>query len=171
MRKFSVSCLLLGVMMIVSSACWAVDFGLKAGAHVPVGDYGDGADTGFTLGGQVGAAITDNLSAGLALNYNMADLSDVDGDVTMIEILPFLDYNLAPEKDFNLFVRGGMGANKWKLNSDTWFVEDDDGVDFMAALGCGVRIMQHVEFLVLYNRMFDSDEDADYVNCTIGYNF
>jgi hypothetical protein len=173
-----------------------MQIGPKVGLHWPIGDYGDVADLGYTIGGQLKAPVNERWSWGVHFAYATADGSDtaggllqvanIDYDVTMFEIYPFVDYYIArgyriQDGQMDFFLRGGLGLNFWDvdftvLGTETPVMSSEDDMDLMIAVGAGVNLFRNFEAVLLYNRIvtadFDGPYDAnEYITITIGYNF
>ena len=165
------------VFVLMSSASFAVELGFKGGVHEPIDDYGDIVDTGFTVGGQIKGPISDRIFWGLHLAYSAAsgEISspggDIDVDVTMVELYPFLDLYAFRSNTSGLFFRGGLGFNFWEIEASSGGMSSsEDGTDMMISAGLGFNFLNGFELVASFNRMFD-DDDADYITATIGYNF
>jgi hypothetical protein len=183
MKRKGLAVIVSMLFLMMASTGFAMEIGIKGGIHMPTGDYGDVVDEGYTFGAQLKAPATDILSWGVHVAYTtaMADKKlegeKVDIDAAMIEVYPFLDFYPVKTDQFDLFLRGGLGFNMWEIEEESKIpgdvTEKDkvDGTDLMIAAGCGINFLRNFELLALYNRVFDSDDDADYFTFTIGYNF
>jgi hypothetical protein len=172
MKRKGVVVLFSAMFLLMSATCFAMQLGVKGGVHMPTGDYGDAFKTGYTFGGQLKMPATDILSWGVHAAYAMADGDGFSGDATMIELYPFVDFYPVKTDQADLFLRGGLGINMWEFEAKSFgYRFKEDGTDLMIAAGAGVNFMRNFEAVALYNRVFDSDDDADYFTFTIGYNF
>lgn len=177
MKRKGLVLIVSALFLMLSGTCFAMQLGIKGGLHMPQGDYGDYADTGFTFGGQLKVPATDVVSWGVHLGYGMAsgDLWGVDVDSTVIELYPFVDFYPVRTDKADVFLRGGLGLNMWEVDVDTGYYGhglsfSDDGTDMMIALGGGVNFMKNFEVAMLYNHVF-GDFDDSYLTFTVGYNF
>lgn len=59
-------------------------FGARAGIALPTGDFGDGFDMGFGIGGNFYQAINDKLTLRVDLDWSTFGASDVDADLTQL---------------------------------------------------------------------------------------
>lgn len=178
MIKKIVSLIILSFILAIPSILSAEEFefrpmlGIKGGLHVPMRDYGDAFDTGFTIGLQYKSkglqgkkGMNFNI---LQLNYIKADASESNLDSTMIEIQVGQDvYPFALKvAGYPLFIRFSFGYNFYEIGN-----YDNDA--FMIQFGGGLNIGRNFELALSYNHIFDSDVDAniDYTTFTLGYNF
>jgi hypothetical protein len=201
MKRKGLIILISAMCVLISSVGFAqvmenMQLGPKAGLHWPIGDYGDVADLGYTIGGQLKAPINERWSWGVHFAYATADGDESVGatvsqdyDVSMFEIYPFVDYFLArdyrvQESRMDFFLRGGLGLNFWEVDVNRIQIgpgagvisRSEDDMDLMMAIGGGVNFLGNFEALVLYNRILTADFEGDkdineYITLTIGYNF
>lgn len=176
MKRKGVVVLFSAMFLLMSATCFAMQLGVKGGVHMPMGDYGDLVDTGFTFGGQMKMPATDVLSWGVHATYSMAsgDLLGVDVDSTMIELYPFVDFYPVRTDQADFFLRGGLGLNMWEIEADSHYYGvsmSEDGTDLMVAFGGGVNFMRNFEAVALYNMGLGDLDDVEYFTFTIGYNF
>lgn len=171
----------------------ALQWVVKAGAHIPAGDYGEVVeDTGFLFGGEIKKPLGDFWSLGLHLSYSEAigegkevyewgdyyngfyitdyDVLYYDVHVTMIECYPFFDFHILRGERLGAFFRGGLGVNHTmvKVESD-WGNDSEkfDETDVMFAFGAGLNFWKHFEVLALYN----DTPDLIYYTLSVGINF
>jgi len=130
--KIKIFVITTAIVIMISTASFALELGIKGGFAMPTGATGSFLDTGLTMGGQIRAPISDNLSFGLHAGYSIADgdlISDrneyrgrglllrteEETDYTAIEIFPFADYFLLrADNSGDFFLRGGLGVHMWE---------------------------------------------------------
>jgi hypothetical protein len=160
------------VFVMMSATCFAMELGIKGGVHMPTGDYGDAFDTGYTFGGQLTAPVSDIFSFGAHVAWSTADFDGPDGDVTMLEFYPYVNFYPMKTDQTSIFVRAGAGINSWEVEMKSFGMKfEDDGTDLMIAAGLGVNLARNLEIVALFNRVFEDDDDIDYYTITVGYNF
>ena len=174
MKRKGLLVIVFAVCLMLSTSGFAIELGVKGGLHMPMGDYGDLVDTGYTIGGQMKMPATDVVSWGVHAGYAMAsgDFLGADVDTTLIELYPFVDFYPVRTDRADVFLRGGLGFNMWDIEVDKpgHGSYSDDGTDMMIAAGGGVNFMKNFEAVALYNMVF-GDFDDSYFTLTIGYNF
>ena len=187
-RAVAVALVVSMAIIMFPGSSFALNFGLRGGAHIPTGDYGDIANTAFAFGLHFKLPVSPNSAAGLHLGYSKADGKGTLGrpaveidDVVMTELYLFWDYYAFRQTPASMFLRGGLGVNRWEIEGRVRGAMPDelpiyrrskeDDIDLMIAVGPGVILYDHFEIMLLYNRILTGDFDEGYVTATIGYNF
>jgi hypothetical protein len=185
MSKYGLAVPVAAFSLAFSAASFGMGFGIKAGLHSPMGDYGDVMDEGLTIAGQFISSKDDQMVLGAHIGYSLTASTGkgtfqgvdvkLDIDYSMIEIYPFVDMYLSRTHSFDPFLRAGGGLNRGTLKREACALgscesDSESNSDAMVVVGGGVTIIKNLELVGVYHRVFD-DLDTTYLNITIGYNF
>lgn len=112
-------------------------FGLKAGISLPMGDFGDGADMGFHLGGHFGLPLSGALSLRIDGDYGRyggADGTGID-NVSMFGGVANLMYRMTTESQLKPYFFGGLGFYNTTMNFDDGTSGDSSDLAFNFGVG------------------------------------
>ena len=147
---------------------------LSAGAAVPIGDYGDYANTGWLAQGGVGFAVgTGGVSAGVG-GFFGSNSHTTDGDKTnLYGAMAFALFTMGEEGSVQPYVFGGPGFMTHSYKSESFPAAEGSESALAAAAGAGVNIpvgglTGYLEGMVLSG--FGDLEDTKLVAVSAGVN-
>ena len=159
---------------------------VRAGAAVPTGDFGDIAETGFTVGGDLGFMFTPMLSAYIGGTYSSFAVDDEFQE--LIEALSGgqiddLSYNLyggdaglkasfPTATGFTPFLRGGVVYYTAELGGDDLGedAEEDNDFELGFEVGGGLSVPLGPRLSVTPAVSYTTIEDLNFVRAQVGLN-
>ncbi len=172
LRGITASTALFLCMAAAAHAFPGLSMDIAVNAHAPVGDFSDGAETGFGGAFEAFAGLPMlPLKFGGRVAYNRFGHQYNDGSSSVIEILPSMRYGFGlPLGVMSFFGQLGAGAYHWKyeLKSPGVSIKTDD-TKFGVSLGIGANAM-NLLVLPMYHVMFDDDKTS-YFSFNIGASF
>jgi len=99
------------------------EFSPTIGGSLPVGDFDDGGNVGFVVGGRFGYNFTEKVSVGVAVNYNSFGIDDdftalfpgIDFDLTALEYFFDVRALLGNQPNSSPYVKGMLGSAELEL--------------------------------------------------------
>ncbi|MCK4549330.1 MAG: outer membrane beta-barrel protein [Candidatus Krumholzibacteria bacterium] len=157
-----------------------MEFGIGAGAGIPIGDFGDFAKTGYLFGVNFGYYVTPVFTLGLKADYHHFGASEdymdilelllvegLEADFSIFQGTAYARYILVPGK-FAPYIKGGAGLYNVK---ETWSGGDESGDSsdsyFGISGGLGAQFQGEgmtggfVE--MLFHNAFADDENVQYI--------
>lgn len=148
-------------------------FSLNAGISNPMGDFGDAADLGFTVGG----AFTTGLGERLMLRINV-DLSryglpsGVDGNWMLIGGLANIVLPITTESEFKPYVLAGAGMTNAKIDVTGSFNDSSTELTFNGGVGFNFNMGGKAWFTELrYVTVQGDGGSLDYLPIVLGIKF
>jgi hypothetical protein len=183
MKKTLLAAMLISVFTVAGvHAQLTYDAGVNFGQ--PTGDFGDGFNAGFGIGGDVFYSLPalPNLGLGGRLAWNRFGADDgiagVDGgNMSVIEVLPSVRYSFTPsEAQFGFFGQAGVGLYHWSSTIETAFGDmENDGNDFGFAFGAGAtgKFSDTMSFMLMpmYHIISTEDTNTTYFSLSFGVMF
>ena len=160
--------------------------GGQLGASVPMGDFGDGADLGFHLGGLIEykpASLPVSLRGeltyhrnGLKEDFFGSDFGDIDGNFSQID---FVGNALVPFGDAastaRPYVIGGLGLYRLKASAEFEGVDiSDTQTKFGLNFGAGLTFnLSGFETFVetRFHSVFAEDSNMNFIPLSFGFKF
>lgn len=160
--------------------------GGQLGASVPMGDFGDGADLGFHLGGLIEykpASLPMSLRGeltyhrnGLKSDYFGSDFGDIDGNFSQIDfvgnaLMPFGDAASTARP----YVIGGLGLYRLKASAEFEGLDvSDTQTKFGLNFGAGLTFnLSGFETFVetRFHSVFAEDSNLNFIPLSFGFKF
>ena len=160
--------------------------GGQLGASVPMGDFGDGADLGFHLGGLIEykpASLPMSLRGeltyhrnGLKEDYFGSDFGDIDGNFSQIDfvgnaLMPFGDAASTARP----YVIGGLGLYRMKASAEFEGLDvSDTQTKFGLNFGAGLTFnLSGFETFVetRFHSVFAEGENLNFIPLSFGFKF
>jgi hypothetical protein len=149
----------IAILVLIAAPAWAQfgpDKGQKIasagiGISLPMGDFGDAANTGFLFGAGYGILLSPQMEIGGEFGYHMYGVSDeyylpanapagteVDVSFSILSFGGYAKYLLAPEYK-TIYLKGGLGFYNAKASGDVTHEGDTHDIDESATdLGIAV---------------------------------
>lgn len=127
-------------------------FGLSAGVALPMGDFGDAAETGIHVGGHWQTGLGEKLKLRINADIGRYGLPDgVDGNWMLIGGIANLVYPIATESGFKPYLLGGVGMYNWKIDIDGLGSTDDTNVafNFGGGFDWGTRYFTEIKYVMI----------------------
>jgi opacity protein-like surface antigen len=84
-------------------------FGVTAGISSPMGDFGDVADLGFTVGAQYAMPLSGAVGLRFNGDYSRFGANGVDANWSLLGAMANLTYDINTESGFKPYLLGGLG--------------------------------------------------------------
>jgi opacity protein-like surface antigen len=147
-----------------------VDFGVYGGISAPMGDFGDAADAGFHVGGQVEFGL---MAVPLAvrgdLAFNQFGITDFDESFRIIYGTVSAVYDLVPGPA-RIYLLGGLGL----YNLDVTGVDVDSETEFGISIGAGAEfgLGQLRGFAeAKFKNVFTEGDNLQFIPLSVGVRF
>jgi hypothetical protein len=166
MRLIRVGRLWLFLLVVSPAVVWAqtpLEFDVRVGPAITLGDFSDVADTGAFLSGTVLARVAPPLSAGLEIGGNLGH-SKGSRDTTIFQLTPVarISAPLAGGGLVYLLFGAGYYRTEYELGSSS-----DSHNDFGVNVGAGVLIpitpRMSLGLDLRYHHLFESGSDPEYL--------
>ena len=157
----------------------AVRFGVQAGLSMPTGDFGDGANMGFLVGGTLDlrpAALPVYFRADLAYQrWGLDDEAfgglDVDGNASQISLAGNVVFPFPTEGMARPYVLGGLGIYRSTISAEFLGEEQDESeTDLGFQLGGGVQFRLS-GFDTYIEARYHDVADASFIPIVFGLKF
>lgn len=148
-------------------------FGVTAGISSPMGDFGDAADLGFTVGAQYAMPLKDALGLRFNADWSRFGLPDgVDGSWSLLGAMANVTYDIKTESGFAPYVLGGIGFYQYTLDIDGLGSADES--DLAWNVGAGYNFKWGERSLFAEIRYLSIQAEGDALNTlpvVIGFRF
>lgn len=154
LRGLAAATLLLAIPSMSAGAQQAASsrFGLKAGISLPTGDFGDGTDLGFHVGGHAAVPLSGAWGLRFDADFGRYGAQDPVDNVTVLGGVANLTYRIATASELKPYLLGGVGYYNWKVSgTGGGSVDDSDlawnvGIGYDFALG-GSKLFTELRYL------------------------
>jgi opacity protein-like surface antigen len=148
-------------------------FGISAGISSPMGDFGDAAELGFTVGGQWSRALGETLKLRINVDLSRYGLpSGVDGSWMLIGGMANIVYPFATESNMKPYVLGGVGMTNAKVDITGFGEESSTELAFNGGVGYEFSAGSRAWFVeVKYVSVQMDGGSLNYLPVTIGLKF
>lgn len=109
--------------------------GATAGIALPMGDFGDVAELGFQVGGQLAMPLRERLGLRFNLDYSRYGIDGADGYWGLLGGVVNLTYDIETTSGLMPYVFGGLGYYNTKLDVDGLGSTDESDVAFNIGAG------------------------------------
>lgn len=136
-------------------------FGVTAGISSPMGDFGDAADLGFTVGGQYAIPLKDALGLRINADWSRFGLpSGVDGNWQLLGLMANLTYDINTGSGFKPYLLGGLGYYNYKLDIDGLGSGDESDLAWNIGAGYNFEISGKKLFAEIRYLSIQAEGDA-----------
>lgn len=111
-------------------------FGINAGISNPMGDFGENADLGFTVGGHFSTGLGEKLMLRINVDLSRYGLpSGVDGSWMLIGGMANIVFPITTESEFKPYLLGGVGMTNAKIDVTGSFDDSSTELAFNGGVG------------------------------------
>lgn len=148
-----------------------VTFGGSLGLSMPMGDAGNGLNTGFNIEGMVGIQPRSMpIEFRGELMYHHFGISGVNGHTSLLGIVPDVVYPFKTQSSLHPYVIGGLGL--YHLSSSVGGGETDVGINFGAGLRFPLSNAKTTMFVeARFHDVFTSGSSFNMIPITVGLTF
>lgn len=165
------------------------DIGLLGGASVPLGDFADGAEVGFHVGGFVGFRLSETsplkLRAEVAWNRfgvkegafdDGEDIDvDIDGSASILGITGNVVYTAGTQSQARPYFMGGAGVYRLKVSAEAFGFEISDSqtkFGFNAGAGVEFPLSGFTSFVeARFHSVMTDESSTNFVPISFGVRF